>query len=118
MNQAVTGQGLHDPHFVNPSGIDEDGHYASAYDLAMLARHAKASPTFRTIVASPTYKVYGLTMEGHNPLLGEYPGTDGVKTGSTDNAGKTMVASVTKNNHRVYVAVMHSQDLLADCSAL
>jgi D-alanyl-D-alanine carboxypeptidase len=118
MNDEVASLGLHDTQFVNPSGLDEDGHDASAHDLAILAREAMKNSSFRTIVGSPSYTGDAVTLIGHNPLLGVYPGTDGIKTGSTDAAGLTMVASATRNGHRIYVVVMHSDDLLADCSAL
>ncbi len=118
MNDLASRLGLHDTRFRNPSGLDDDGHEASAYDLAQLARYAMRNPTFRAIVSTTSYRAEGLLLEGHNPLLGAYPGADGVKTGSTDLAGRTMVASATRNGHRVYVVVMHSDDLLADCSAL
>lgn len=118
MNQYVENLGLTETHFLNPSGIDEDGHDASAHDLAMLGRQAMDDPTFSTIVDTPSYTGDGLKLFGHNPLLGEYPGTDGVKTGSTDAADHTMVASVTHAGHRVFVVVMHSDDLLSDCEAL
>ena len=45
--------GLADTHFVNPSGLDADGHYSSAYDLAQLARRAMRDDVFREIVATP-----------------------------------------------------------------
>ena len=118
MNDLVARLGLHDTHFLNPSGLDEDGHAASAYDLAQLARNAMRNPTFRTIVATPSYAAQGYKLVGHNPLLGVYPGVDGVKTGSTDAAGHTIVASATRDGHRVYVVLMHSDDLEADGSAL
>jgi D-alanyl-D-alanine carboxypeptidase len=109
---------LEDTHFVNPSGLDADGHYASAYDLAQLARRAMRDDIFREIVATPTIKSDGFLLNGHNPLLGVYPGADGVKTGSTDAAGKTIVGSAVHAGHRVYVVVMYSDDLLADSTAL
>ena len=59
-----------------------------------------------------------LVLTGHNPLIGAYPGADGVKTGSTDAAGLVIVGSATHDGHRVYVVVMHSDDLLADSKAL
>jgi D-alanyl-D-alanine carboxypeptidase len=109
---------LEDTHFVNPSGLDADGHYSSAYDLAQLARRAMRDDTFREIVATPHFKSDGFVLAGHNPLLGTYPGADGVKTGSTDAAGKAIVGSAVKSGHRVYVVVLHSDDLLADSTAL
>jgi D-alanyl-D-alanine carboxypeptidase len=118
MNDLVAAAGLHDTSFKNPSGLDEDGHVASAFDLAQLARLAMQDETFRTIVASPSYAAEGFNLQGHNPLLGVYRGTDGIKTGTTDAAGHVLVASVTRNGHRVYVVVMHSDDVLGDTTAL
>jgi D-alanyl-D-alanine carboxypeptidase len=119
MNSLATDElGLHDTHFVNPSGLDADGHYASAYDLAELARRAMRDDVFREIVATPEVRAEGFVLTGHNPLIGAYPGADGVKTGATDNAGKVLVASATRNGHRVYAVVMHSADIQADTTAL
>jgi D-alanyl-D-alanine carboxypeptidase len=115
---AVDELGLADTHFVNPSGLDADDHYSSAYDLGQLARRAMRDDAFREIVATPEIRSEGLVLSGHNPLIGVYPGADGVKTGTTDAAGKVLVGSASHNGHRVYVVVMHSADLLADETAL
>jgi serine-type D-Ala-D-Ala carboxypeptidase (penicillin-binding protein 5/6) len=118
MNDEVAELGLRDTHFVNPSGLDADGHDASAYDLAELGRAAMANSTFRDIVGTPSYTGDGTRLAGHNPLLGVYPGADGVKTGTTDLAGHVLVASATRGGHRVLVVIMHSDDLVADSTAL
>jgi serine-type D-Ala-D-Ala carboxypeptidase (penicillin-binding protein 5/6) len=119
MNSLATDDlGLADTHFVNPSGLDDDGHYSSAYDLAHLARRAMREAVFAEIVATPEMKSQGFLLSGHNPLIGSYPGADGVKTGSTDAAGRVLVGSAVHLGHRVYVVVMHSDDLLADTTAL
>jgi D-alanyl-D-alanine carboxypeptidase len=119
MNSLATDElGLHDTHFVNPSGLDADGHYSSAYDLAQLARRAMREDVFREIVATPEIRADGFVLDGHNPLIGTYAGADGVKTGTTDDAGKVLVGSATRNGHRVYAVVMHSTDIQADTSAL
>ena len=119
MNSVVTDElGLTDTHFVNPHGLDASDHYSSAYDLAQLARRAMRDDTFRDIVATPSIRTDGFLLQGHNPLIGAYPGADGVKTGTTDGAGKAIVGSAVRNGHRVYVVAIHSDDLLADCSAL
>jgi hypothetical protein len=115
---AVDELGLQDSHFVNPSGLDAADHYASAYDLALLGRRAMQDDTFREIVATPEQRVQGLILSGHNPLLGVYPGADGIKTGTTDAAGRAIVGSAVNAGHRVYVVVMHSADPLADSTAL
>jgi hypothetical protein len=110
--------GLQDTHFVNPSGLDADDHYSSAYDLAQLARRAMREDVFRQIVAAPEIRAEGYTLTGHNPLIGAYRGGDGVKTGSTDAAGRVLVGSATRNGHRLYAVVMHSDDIQADTTAL
>lgn len=109
---------LADTHFVNPSGLDAPNHYSSAYDLAQLARRAMRENVFRDIVATPTTRQEGLVLAGHNPLIGAYPGADGVKTGTTDAAGKALVGSATRGGHRVYAVVLHSDDTMADSAAL
>ena len=119
MNSLATDElGLQDTHFVNPSGLDADGHYSSAYDLAQLARRAMREDVFREIVATPEIRSEGFDLVGHNPLIGAYAGADGVKTGTTDAAGKVLVGSAVRSGHRIYAVVMHSDDELGNTSAL
>jgi D-alanyl-D-alanine carboxypeptidase len=115
---AVDELGLADSHFANPSGLDADGHYSSAYDLGQLARRAMRDDLFREIVATRDIRAEGYVLSGHNPLIGGYLGADGVKTGSTDAAGRVIVGSAARDGHRLYVVLMHSDDLLADSTAL
>lgn len=121
MNEKAAKLGLADTHFVNPHGLDEDGHYSSAYDLAMLGRYAMNNPTFAKIVGTKTYVARGrttYTLVNGNRLLGQYEGVDGVKTGFTDNAGQSYVASVTRNGHRVFVGLIKSTDRYTDARRL
>jgi serine-type D-Ala-D-Ala carboxypeptidase (penicillin-binding protein 5/6) len=118
MNDEAAALGLKDTHFINPSGMDAAGHYSSAYDMAILARYAMHNAAFRDLAAAQTYSGDGFHMANLNRLLGVYPGADGVKIGFTDNAQKTQVASVVHDGHRVYVSIMHSEDLPGDCTAL
>jgi D-alanyl-D-alanine carboxypeptidase len=118
MNQEAAALGLRNTHFVNPSGMDADGHYSSALDMAMLARYAMRNATFRELAGATHYSGDGFRMLNLNRLLGTYPGADGVKIGFTDAAQKTIVASATRDGHRVFIGLMHSEDLVGDCSAL
>jgi D-alanyl-D-alanine carboxypeptidase (penicillin-binding protein 5/6) len=118
MNEKVASLHLRDTHFVTPSGMDSDDHYSSAYDMALLARYAMQNPEFRTIAATPRFVGNDYYMHNLNPLLGTYEGADGVKIGYTEIAGRTIVASVTRDGHRVYVALMGSRNLASDCVAL
>jgi hypothetical protein len=118
MNREAAALGLKDTHFVNPSGMDAAGHYSSAYDMAMLARYAMHNATFRDLAGTTRYTSDGFPMQNLNRLLDLYPGADGVKIGFTDAAQKTIVASAVHDGHRVYVSLMHSQDLVTDSTLL
>ena len=121
MNDKVRELGLTDTHFVNPHGLHDDDHYTSAYDIAMLARYGMmTSATFRHLAAATYWDVHGsksYRIFNLNRLLSgdtRYPLADGVKIGYTEQAGRTTVASATKNGHRVYVAALHVGDTVGD----
>ncbi len=121
MNDKAAELGLKDTHFVNPHGLDEDNHYSSAYDLAMLGRYAMQNPIFAKIVATRTYVTRGSNphaLANGNHLLGQYDGLDGVKTGYTENAGQSYVATVNRNGHRVFVGLIKSTDRYSDARHL
>jgi LysM repeat protein len=118
MNEKAAALGLKNTHFANPSGMDADGHYSSAYDMAMLGRAAMRNETFRQLVGAATYRGDGFSMTNLNRLIGEYPGADGIKIGRTRAAGRTIVASATRGGHRVYISLMRSRDLTGDSTAL
>jgi serine-type D-Ala-D-Ala carboxypeptidase (penicillin-binding protein 5/6) len=118
MNEKVAALHLRDTHFVTPSGMDADEHYSSAYDMALLARYAMQNPEFRILAATQRMVDDDYYMHNLNPLLGSYAGADGVKIGYTEIAGRTFVASATRDGHRVYVSLMGSRDLSGDAVAL
>jgi D-alanyl-D-alanine carboxypeptidase len=118
MNEKVAALGLTDTHFVNPSGMDAADHYSSAYDMARLGRIAMQDETFRRLAGAASYRGDGYSMNNLNRLIGAYPGADGIKIGLTRAAGRTIVASATRDGHRVFVSLMRSQDLPADSTAL
>jgi D-alanyl-D-alanine carboxypeptidase len=118
MNQKMAELGLQDTRFANPSGMDAAGHYSSAYDMALLGRVAMRDETFRRLAGAATYRGDGYSMANLNRIIGVYPGADGIKIGFTRAAGRTIVASASRNGHRVYVSLMRSQDLPGDSTAL
>ncbi|MBI2955361.1 MAG: D-alanyl-D-alanine carboxypeptidase [Chloroflexi bacterium] len=121
MNEKAAALGLKDTHFMNPHGLDEDDHYSSAYDLAMLGRYAMQNPEFVKIAGTKTRVAKGkntYALVNGNRLLGQYDGLDGVKTGFTDNAGQSYVASVTRNGRRVFVGLIKSTDRYRDATEL
>ncbi len=126
MNAKMKDLGLQDSHFANAHGLDARGHYSSAYDMAMVSRFAMRSPLFRQLAAAKSHAVT-LWRSGQkvsydifnlNKLLSIYPGADGIKIGYTENALRTIVASATRDGHRVYAALMGSTDLWTDTPVL
>ncbi|HEU5347542.1 MAG TPA: D-alanyl-D-alanine carboxypeptidase [Ktedonobacterales bacterium] len=108
MNDEARRLGLRDTHFTNPHGaFDDSNHYTSAADLAILARHAMNIPFFAQIVRSTSYHLkatinhHDYPWQNTNIWLNEYPGADGIKTGSTATAGYCLVFSATRNGHRL-----------------
>ncbi|MHB0868969.1 MAG: D-alanyl-D-alanine carboxypeptidase family protein [Chloroflexota bacterium] len=121
MNDKAAQLGLRDTHFVNPHGLDADGHYSSAHDLAVIARAALQNPYFERIVATREYHVDGpirWAFKNSNRLLDVYPGADGVKTGYTDNAGRCLVFSASRGGHRAISVVLDSGDQYGDSADL
>jgi D-alanyl-D-alanine carboxypeptidase len=118
MNTRAAELGLANTHFSNPHGMDAPDHYGSAYDLWRLAEKALAYPKFREIVATRSKTVAGHPLWNRNELLGTYPGADGVKTGTTDLAGQSLVASATREGHRALAVILGSSDRYADARAL
>ena len=91
MNAKARELGLSNSSFTNPHGLDADGHYSTAEDLAAITREAMANPLFAEIVATKSYCTDGQTYVNHNKLLWNYNGTLGVKTGYTMAAGRSLV---------------------------
>lgn len=118
MNAKAQTLGMAHTHFVNPHGLDTEGHFSSAYDLWLLAREAMKNPTFREIVATPSWTSGARTYVNLNPLLTSYLGADGIKTGTSDWAGECLVASATRRGHRLIAVVLHSPDRYRDTTAL
>jgi serine-type D-Ala-D-Ala carboxypeptidase (penicillin-binding protein 5/6) len=97
MNEKAAILNLQHTQFKNPIGLDQDAHYASAYDLAMLSKYAMRKPDFRWIVHLPEAEVFSVdgnishSFKSTNKLLGSYLNILGVKTGTTDAAGESVI---------------------------
>ena len=118
MNRQAASMGLHATHFTGPHGMDSDGQTSSAADLLAVAQAALEYPVFVQMVATQSVEAGGLALTNTNELLGAYPGVDGVKTGTTDAGGECLVASVTRQGHRLVAMVLGSQDRYADVRAM
>lgn len=118
MNVRVGQLGLTDSHFANPSGLDAEGHYSSAYDLASLTWYALHIPEFNEMVRQVTYEAPGHSLLNTNELLTRYDGADGIKTGLTDNAGLCLVGSAVRDGHRLISVVLNAPRWYMDTAAI
>jgi D-alanyl-D-alanine carboxypeptidase len=122
MNTLMRRLGLTSTNFTDPHGLGSPQHYSSAYDIAMMSRYAMTQlPLFRTIVKAPNWTAYGdreLSMRNVNSFISQADGADGVKTGYTEEAGRTLSASATRNGHRVYAVILNDNNRYATAEAL
>lgn len=122
MNRTARSLGAQDTRFENPHGLDESGHFSSAFDLALIAQEVLDTPSLARIVATPrrTISVPGgaVTLENRNLLLERYRGATGVKTGRTLGAGEVLVAAAERGPHSLIAVAMRSLDAAADAEVL
>ena len=113
MNQKAASLGMRHSHFVNPNGLPNPTQFSTARDIAIASRQAWRSQTIRgmTALKSTTFthndgKVK--TLENTNRLLKRVPYCDGLKTGTTDLAGRCLVSSGTLYGRSAIVVVLKS----------
>lgn len=110
MNKKAEEIGLKNTHFVTPHGLDDEKHYTTAYELAILTDYALQNETFSKIVntKSTTISINNAqrNIYNTNELLGTLNGVNGVKTGFTNNAGRCLVTSCTRNNNQIITIVL------------
>lgn len=118
MNAKALSLGMYDSHYMNPHGLDEAGHYSSAYDLAISGWYALRYPTITSIIRLDTYNYGGHDFYNVNNFIRRYPGATGIKPGLTDEAGRCLIASATNYGHTVIVVVLNDDNLTAEVDNL
>ncbi len=116
MNKKVKDLGLKHTNFVNCTGLDEKGHYSSAYDMAIIARELivnhpeilRFSSIYEDYLREDTPNKFWLV--NTNKLISQYEGTDGLKTGHTDDAGYCLSATVKRGDLRLIGIVLGEND--------
>jgi D-alanyl-D-alanine carboxypeptidase (penicillin-binding protein 5/6) len=109
MNNTAESIGLEDTRFVRPDGLDVPGHYSSAWDVTRLGLVAMREPIIRRLVREESTTISGgRSLHTWNDLLGEFPGTFGVKTGHTSGAGWSQVAAARGNGVTIYATILGS----------
>ncbi len=116
MNRKAEALGLTNTAFENPHGLDGEGHYTTARDLAVLTAYALQNETFRAIVS--TYK-RTIPLNGdqgtrvlvnHNRLLRSYEGCIGVKTGFTKRSGRCLVTAAERDGVTLVAVTLNASD--------
>ncbi len=107
MNEKARELGLAHTHFMNSTGLPQEGHYASALDLARLAvRLWHDFPEFYSLFKEKEYTYNGIRQFNRNRLLWMDPRVDGIKTGHTEQAGFCLVASAEDRGMRLVAVVL------------
>lgn len=115
MNEKVAQLGCKNTHFMNPHGLDEEGHFSTAKDLAVIAKYATGNSLFMDISSTSTSKILG---EGRYPLVTTnsmidrarggkyfYKYAKGIKTGYSSKAGRCLI-SMANNDKYSYLCVV------------
>ncbi len=110
MNEEAKKIGMHDTNFKNPSGLPDEEHYSTAYDMAKLTAFALGMDAFSEIVSTNSKTVAGRTFVNHNKLLRTYDGATGVKTGYTKVAGRCLVGSAEKDGMSLVTVTLSAPD--------
>ncbi len=96
--------------FKNPNGLDEEGHYTTALDLAKIAAHAMKNELFRKIAGTSSITLQRGTYTNHNKLLRNCEGVFGVKTGFTKKSGRCLVTACERNGFSIITVTLNAPD--------
>lgn len=118
MNDTAQVFGMTNTSFSNPSGLDEEGHYSCAQDMAMLGCAALKDPEFLLLSSTKQAQVGKRTLQNHNKLLGTLDGCIGVKTGFTSTAGRTLVSACEREGLRLVAVTLNDRADWNDHTAL
>jgi len=125
MNEFAIKCGAINTHFVNPHGLDEDNHYTTAYDLALMTSYALKNPIFREICGTKKYIIpktnvyeYDRFLKHKNRIMFLDESCIGVKTGFTDNAKRCLVSATEKDGMQVISVVLNCQPMFEECMRL
>lgn len=110
MNEKAKEMGLTNSSFVVPHGLDNDGHYTTAYELAKMADYALKIDKFKQIVSTKSTTItingYPKAINNTNQLLGSVSGVYGVKTGFTNGAGRCLVTACKRDDLDIVTVII------------
>ena len=118
MNAKAAELGMTESSFKNAHGLDEEGHYSTARDMAKLAAYCMGNEDFARIAGTVSHTIGEQTLVNHNRLLREYDGCLGLKTGYTMAAGRTLVTCAERDGARYVCVTLNDPDDWDDHKAL
>ncbi len=127
MNKKAREIGAIHTKFQNPHGLPTKDHYSTAYDLAWIARYAMNNPTFAEIVSTRNTSIdwedsagneHEQNLKNTNKLLWMLDEADGIKTGTTNEAGPCLVSSATKDDQRLIAVTLNDKNRWEDSQKL
>lgn len=115
MNEKAKSIGMNSTNFVNPSGLTEDEHYSTAYDMALLGSYAIKNPVFSSISSMKNCSIsYGergsATLYNHNKFLNRFEGAFGIKTGFTKASGRCLVTAAERDGVTLICVTLDAPD--------
>ncbi len=116
MNKRAVELGAFNSSFANPHGLNDENHYSTAYDLALISRHAMKNDIFKTISSAEQYKAESMNtvFYNKNKVVHQYEYGNGVKIGYTKAAGRCLVASAEKEGTEIIVVVLNDGNWFDD----
>jgi len=124
MNELCVSAGTKNTHFANPHGLDEQNHYTTAYDLALVTAYALNNPIFAEIVSTKHHTIPATNISdaryltNKNRLLNSLDGCIGVKTGFTSRAGRCLVSAIKRNGITLVCVVLNCGPMFEESVAL
>lgn len=118
MNRKAEELGMKDTHFANPSGLPDPEHYSTARDMALLARACLEREELREITSTRSITLEGRTFVNHNKLLWRCQGCIGMKTGYTQEAGRTLISAAVRDGMTLVAVTLNDPDDWKDHEAL
>lgn len=116
MNRKAKEIGMENTHFENPSGLTDEGHFSTAYDMAVLGSFAIKNKQFRDICSLSSLRVsygnpeYQRTFKNHNKLLNSVEGAFGIKTGFTKASGRCLVSAAERDGVTLVAVTLSAPD--------
>ncbi|WP_175869416.1 D-alanyl-D-alanine carboxypeptidase family protein [Bartonella gabonensis] len=111
MNQRAKIIGLSQSHFVNATGLPEEGQFVTVRDMIILARHiTQEYPDYYTLYREPHFTWNNIFQRNKNPLISKEIGVEGFGFGYSEKEGFSMVATIYKNHQRLFLAINGLKD--------